>query len=108
MNTRILAPVALCAAMLATPVLAAGSSLTGTRYDWKAASPMKTAAQQRCDVYRHQFDFAIKWHKQSPKSKDAISLRNQGVDLCSNAGTTAEGMDKMRQALNDLGIQPQG
>lgn len=88
MTRRFLLPVAAVLAMAVAPAMAA--QMTGA---------------QRCTALEKQFDQAITQHGKATKAADARTLRTDGGKLCV-AGKTDQGMKKIQQALNDIGVKP--
>jgi hypothetical protein len=60
---------------------------------------------QRCTALEKQFDQQIGKHTTSSKVATAKSLRNDGGRLCLS-GKPTDGVKKLEQALNDIGVKP--
>lgn len=59
----------------------------------------------QCTALETQFDGAIKSHETSSKAAAAKTLRQDGGQLCAS-GKTNDGIKKLEQALNDIGVKP--
>ena len=88
MTGRFLLPIAAALTMVVAPALAAQMS-----------------ASDKCAALEKQFDQAIVTHGKATKAADATTLRTDGGKLCT-AGKTTQGMKKLQQALNDIGVKP--
>ena len=88
MTRRFLLPVAAALTMAIAPAMAA--QMTGA---------------EKCTALEKQFDQAIVKHTKDAKAADARTLRADGGKLCV-AGKTDDGMKKLQQALNDIGVKP--
>lgn len=88
MTRRFLLPVAAALTMVVAPAMAA--QMSGT---------------EKCTALEKQFDQAIVKHAKDAKAADARALRTDGGKLCTS-GKTTEGMAKLEQALNDIGVKP--
>jgi hypothetical protein len=88
MTRRFLLPLAAALTMAIAPAMAA--QMTGT---------------ERCTALEKQFDQAIVKHAKDAKAADARTLRADGGKLCTS-GKTDQGMQKLQQALNDIGVKP--
>ena len=67
------------------------------------AANMTPAAQ--CTSLEHQFDQSASQHKSAAKYNTAVQLRADGSKLCAS-GKTTEGIQKLTQALHDIGVKP--
>jgi hypothetical protein len=97
-------PAILGLAMLGMPVVAATAATTGASHEERNTymnGPM--TAPQECQFFQNRFDLGIKVHADAPKAKQAMDLRAEGVRLC-GAGKAPEGVAKLKQALNDIGV----
>ena len=88
MTRRFLLPVAAALVMVVAPAMAA--QMTGA---------------QKCTALKKQFDQAIVQLAKDANAGDARTLRADGGKLCV-AGKTEEGMKKIEQELNDIGVKP--
>jgi hypothetical protein len=61
---------------------------------------------QKCTALEKQFDGAIKTHGTAAKAPDARTLRADAGGLCTS-GKAEDGVMKLQQALNDIGVKPQ-
>jgi hypothetical protein len=81
-----------------------GAAMTGVFLSSAAFAASMTPAQQ-CTALEKQFDQQITKHTASAKYGTAKSLRSDGGKLCLS-GNSAEGVKKLEQALNDIGVKP--
>ncbi len=110
MNTRKLMPAVLGAVMLSTPVLAGGTYNAATPSGQPAQHEGKIVAMtsaEQCSSLEKQFDAAIKTHGNAARANEAKTMRTEGGNLCAS-GKQAEGIAKLEQALNDLGVKVKG
>lgn len=106
-------PVLFVPSLLAAVALAASVAFAGTsdlkqsnRHptgEIKVAAAVDSAA--RCTALESQFDGAIKTHESAKKAAAAKTLRQEGGQLCAS-GKAAQGVKKLEQALNDIGLKP--
>jgi hypothetical protein len=80
-----------------------GAALTGVFLSTAAFAASMTPAQQ-CTALEKQFDQQITKHTTSSKFATAKSLRSDGGRLCLN-GKPTDGVKKLQQALNDIGVK---
>ncbi len=59
----------------------------------------------KCSRLEKQFDHAIVKHQTAAKAADAKTLRTEAGTLCSG-GKPDDGIAKLHEALNDLGVKP--
>ena len=59
----------------------------------------------KCTRLEKQFDRAIPKHASAPKAADAKTLRAEAGTLC-KAGKPDDGIPKLQEALNNLGVKP--
>jgi hypothetical protein len=83
-----------------TLVLAAGALLATSGAAFATATPA-----QQCTKLEKQFDAAIKKHGTAAKAADAKQARADGGDLC-KAGKPEDGVKKLQEALQDIGVKP--
>ncbi len=83
-----------------TLILAAGAMLATSGAAFAASTPA-----QQCTKLEKQFDSAIKKHASAAKAADAKQARADGGDLC-KAGKSEDGVKKLQEALQDLGVKP--
>ena len=88
MNTRILVGAAMTALFLSTSAFAASM----------------TPAQQ-CTALEKQFDQEIVAHGSASKAAQAKTLRVDAGKLCTS-GKHTDGVKKLKQALQDIGVKP--
>jgi hypothetical protein len=88
MIRRFLLPAAAALTMVVAPAMAAQMS-----------------GADKCTALEKQFDQAIATHTKDAKATDAKTLRTDGGKLCTS-GKTNDGMKKLQQALNDIGVKP--
>ena len=88
MTRRFLWPIAAALTMAVLPAMAAQMS-----------------GSDKCAALEKQFDQAIVKHAKDAKAADAKTLRTDGGKLCTS-GKTTDGMKKLQQALNDIGVKP--
>ena len=82
----------------------AGAAMTGVFLSTAAFAASMTPAQQ-CTALEKQFDQQITKHTTSAKFVTAKSLRSDGGKLCLSSNP-ADGVKKLEQALNDIGVKP--
>lgn len=63
------------------------------------------ASVARCTALQGEFDSAIKSHGTAAKVAAAKTLRQEGGQLCAS-GKANDGVKKLEQALNDIGVKP--
>jgi len=109
MYGKLLVPSLLSVALLAGPAFAA----TGGNAKPAPVSPAKPAIHyvalnptQKCNVLEKQFDMAFKTHDKAAKAADARVMRADGGSLCASGKQTA-GVQKLEQALQEIGVAPQ-
>lgn len=88
MIRRFLLPAAAALTMAVAPAMAAQMS-----------------GAEKCTALEKQFDRAIATHGKGTKAADARTLRTDGGKLCTS-GKANEGVRKLQQALNDIGVEP--
>jgi hypothetical protein len=81
-----------------------GAAMTGVFLSTAAFAASVTPAQQ-CTALEKQFDQQITKHTTSAKFATAKALRTDGGKLCLG-GKPADGLKKLEQALNDIGVKP--
>jgi len=81
-----------------------GAAMTGVFLSTAAFAASVTPAQQ-CTALEKQFDEQITKHASSPMAANAKTLRTDGGKLCLS-GKSADGVKKLQQALNDIGVKP--
>jgi len=64
-----------------------------------------TTSADKCTRLEKQFDQAIVKHAQADKAADAKALRSEATTLCTS-GKPDDGINKLHEALNDLGVKP--
>jgi hypothetical protein len=89
--------------MNATKLL--GVALTAAFLSTGAMAATVTPAQQ-CTTLQKQFDQEIIKHGTAAKAGEAKTLRADAGTLC-KSGKDADGVKKLQQALNDIGVKPQ-
>ena len=89
--------------MNATKLL--GIATTAALLSTGAMVATMTPAQQ-CSALQKQFDQEIVKHGTSAKAGEAKTLRTEAGKLCVS-GKDADGVKKLEQALNDIGVKPQ-
>lgn len=65
-----------------------------------------TTPAAKCTALEKQWDQVITQHANAPKVATARTLHDEGVKMCT-AGKAADGVKKLEQALNDIGVKPQ-
>lgn len=60
---------------------------------------------QHCAALQNQFDGATKSGAASDKATAALTLRQEGAQLCA-AGKNVAGVGKLEQALQEIGVTP--
>ncbi|MGE0116784.1 MAG: hypothetical protein AB7S71_14685 [Dongiaceae bacterium] len=81
-----------------------GAAATGIFLSTAAFAASMTPAQQ-CTALEKQFDQQITKHTTSSMFGTAKTLRTDGGKLCLS-GKSADGVKKLEQALNDIGVKP--
>jgi hypothetical protein len=81
-----------------------GAAMTGVFLSTAAFAASVTPAKQ-CTVLEKQFDRQITKHTTSSNFAAARGLRTDGGKLCL-AGKQSDGIKKLEQALNDIGVKP--
>lgn len=81
-----------------------GTAMTGVFLSTAAFAASTTPAQQ-CTALEKQFDKEITKHASSAMAASARTLRTDGGKLC-HSGKSADGVKKLEQALNDIGVKP--
>lgn len=109
MNIRILVPALVpamvLAALVSSPVLAKPYPSTGT-YSYHAQTAKGPTAAQQCAQLESQFDAAMKTQHQSTMQENkAQAMGSEGISRCENRARV-EGIKKLDEALNDLGVTP--
>jgi hypothetical protein len=105
MNTRMLVPVVVLAALFSSPVLAKPYPNTGT-YSYHAQTAKGPTAAQQCAQLESQFDAAMKTqHQSTMRENKAQAWGSEGTSLCENRARM-EGIKKLDEALNELGVAP--
>lgn len=99
MKMRIILPAILSAVVLSTPAWAEELDLMNSHkpnhtYDEKMAE---------CTDLQGQFDTAIKAHENANKAAAARDMRAEGSKMCTD-GRYVDGIAKLEQALNDIGV----
>jgi hypothetical protein len=89
MNATKLLGIAMAVALLSTGAMAATMTLA-----------------QQCSALQKQFDQEIVKHGTAAKAGEAKTLRAEAGKLCVS-GKDADGVKKLEQALNDIGMKPQ-
>ncbi|MFM9844699.1 MAG: hypothetical protein ACKVOI_17200 [Dongiaceae bacterium] len=89
--------------MNATKLL--GIALAAALVSPGAMAATMTPAQQ-CAALQKQFDQEIVKHGTAAKASEAKTLRTEAGKLCAS-GKEADGVKKLEQALNDIGVKPQ-
>jgi len=79
----------------------AGMMLLGS-----SAFAAATTPAAKCAALEKQWDQSITLHSNAPKVATAKTLHEEGVKMCT-AGKAADGVKKLEQALNDIGVKPQ-
>jgi hypothetical protein len=64
-----------------------------------------TTSADKCTRLEKQFDQAIAKHEKADKAADAKTLRTEAATLCTS-GKPDDGVAKLHEALNDLGVKP--
>jgi hypothetical protein len=82
-----------------------GAAMTAVFMSSAAFAASMTPAQQ-CSALEKQFDQEIVKHGTAAKAAAAKILRTDAGKLC-QSGKPADGVTKLNQALNDIGVKPQ-
>jgi hypothetical protein len=82
-----------------------GIALAAALVSSGAMAATMTPAQQ-CTALQKQFDQEIVKHGTAAKAGEAKILRTDAGKLCTS-GKDADGVKKLEQALNDIGVKPQ-
>lgn len=80
------------------------AAVTGVLISSAAFAASMTPAEQ-CTALEKQFDQQITKHTTSAKFAAAKALRTDGGKLCLS-GKPTDGVKKLQQALNDIGVKP--
>jgi len=83
-------------------VTAAASALLAT-----AAFGAATTPAQQCSALEKQFDRELVTHGTAARVTQAKALRADGEKLC-RSGKPKTGVKKLNDALDELGVKPQG
>lgn len=81
-----------------------GAALTAVLLSTSAFAASMTPAQQ-CTALEKQFDQEIVKHATATKAAEAKTLRTDAGKLC-QSGKATDGVKKLDQALNDIGVKP--
>jgi hypothetical protein len=82
-----------------------GAAMTAVFMSSAAFAASMTPAQQ-CTALEKQFDQEIVKHGTAAKVAEAKTLRTDAGKLC-QSGKAEDGVKKLDQALNDIGVKPQ-
>ena len=95
--------------LVAAIALSGSVAFAGTSTTMQSTKPAHkvaiTPAPERCTALESQFDTEIKAHAAAKKASAAKTLRQKGGQLCAS-GKTSDGVKKLEQALNDIGVKP--
>ena len=81
-----------------------GATMTAVVLSSAAFAASMTPAQQ-CTALEKQFDQEIVKHGSASKAATAKTLRVDGGKLCTS-GKDTDGVKKLKQALQDIGVKP--
>jgi hypothetical protein len=101
MNTRLMIPAILGAAMLSTPVLAGGTYSMGMSPDQPTQTAAAMADSGMCTALERHFDREAMPHEKVGWTDYAKGLRAEGGKLCSS-GKYDQGVNKLQAALSYL------
>jgi len=105
MKFALFVPGLVAALALSGSVAFAGTASTTMQAPKSAHKVAVTPSTERCTALESQFDTEIKAHAGAKKASAAKTLRQRGGQLCA-AGKPADGVKKLEQALNDIGVKP--
>jgi hypothetical protein len=101
MNTRLMIPAILGAAMLSTPVLAGSTYSMGMSPDQPTQTAAAMADSGKCAALERHFDQDAMPHEKGGWTSYAKGLRAEGGKLCAN-GNYDQGVNKLQSALSYL------
>ena len=81
-----------------------GAAVAAALLSTGALAATTTPAQQ-CTALEKQFDQQIVNHATAAKAAEAKTLRTEAEKLC-YSGKAPDGVKKLEQALNDIGVKP--
>ena len=103
MSIRMMVPAVVLATLLSSPVLATPNAAT---YSYHAQSAKAPTAAQQCAQLESQFDAAMTTqHQSTMRQNKAQAWGSEGKSLCENRARM-EGIKKLEEALNELGVTP--